>query len=263
VGGDLVVFGLEWMATRYGLEPLADLVQARARTMLNLAIRKAKGRSLNYDERTVIKSLQEIASSDSAILSDYLAGVIAGSGEADDGVSTVAQIGRLSSLQLRMHYVIYRALWQMEGPAPTGYDLRSHFEVASNLELFLSLEDLHLALPIDANGEGVRSMLMALHVLAREDLIGAHTSAGPTDLRPSGVAYDVQEPWRLMQLRPKQFPFAALICRPTPPGIELFLRGCGSEQHDPTFIRSLDAELVQLEIPDVSGGLIARLPSTA
>lgn len=262
MGGELVVFGLEWLAARYGLDPMADVVTARARRMLDGALRKARGRSLNYDERTVIKSLQEIASSDSEILSDYLAGVIAGSGKEDHGVSTVAQIGRLSSLHLRLHYVIYRALWQVEKPAPTGCDLRSHSEVASNLELFLSLEDLHLALPIDANGEGVRSMLMALHVLAREDLIGAHTAAGPTDLRPSAIAYDVQEPWRLMQLRQKHFPFAALICRPTPPGIELFLRGCGSEEHDPTFIRALDAELVQLAIPEVSGGLIARLPPT-
>lgn len=178
MGGELVVFGLEWLAARYGLDPMADVVTARARRMLDGALRKARGRSLNYDERTVVKSLQEVASSDSEILSDYLAGVIAGSGEEDHGVSTVAQIGRLSSLQLRLHYVIYRALWQIEKAATTGCDLRSHSEVASNLELFLSLEDLHLALPIDANGEGVRSILMALHVLAREDLIGAHTSAG-------------------------------------------------------------------------------------
>ncbi len=53
----------------------------------------------------------EAAFTDDELSADYLGGVLAASGPDDDsGVPIIAQIGRLSSLQLRMHYVMYREL---------------------------------------------------------------------------------------------------------------------------------------------------------
>lgn len=260
---DPVAIGLEWLATRYVIDPIADRVGARATRMLESARRKAAGQIINVDERTLIKALQEVAWTDDPIVADYLGGVVAGGGSNDGAVPTVAQIGRLSGLQIRIHYLVYRQLHACETARSTSTDLRSHRDIASNLELFLSLEDLLGALAFDTTvdrGDAVRDVISALHVLAREDLIRAHATTGSTDLRPSSVSYDVQEPWRLRELRSREFPFAALICGPTPPGVELFLRGCGSARTDPTYIRALDPLLVQIDLPTVRGGLVSELP---
>lgn len=258
---ELLTFGLEWVATRYAVDPVADRVTRRARGMLERAQRLGRDR-LSFDERTAMRALQEVAWTDDALVSDYLGGVVAGGEPDGGGVSAAAQVGRLSSLQLRLHYVVYRQLYFSEHQGHGQTDLRSHRDVANNLELYLSRDDLVSAFGLETDGEGVRQLLGALHVLAREDLIRAHSDHGPTDLRPSSTAYDVQEAWRLAELRSRAFPYAALICRPTPSGIELFLRGCGESRHDPAYIREMSGELIQADVAEVQGGLINDLPRT-
>ena len=62
---------------------------------------------------------------------------------------------------------------------------------------------------------------------------------------------------------PREFPAAGLVCSPTPSGIELFLWGCGNEEHDPTYIRNMDGELVQAPVDPVRGSLVVDLPALA
>jgi hypothetical protein len=257
---DLVEYGIEWAIARYGIDPLASRSESRIRRVLTKALAKAGNRTPGWDERTVIKALSEVATTDDVVVCDYLAGVIASSDGTDSGVSAVAQIGRLTSLQLRLHYVIYRQVWRSESESASLSDLRSHQAVAADLDLFLALDPLLAALDIGGGDAGVRHVLSALHVLAREDLIRGHSDAGPSDLRKFAVAYEIGEPGRLSELRSREFPCRGLICRPTPVGIELFLRGCGSEHYDPTYIRELPNALVQLDVADVDGELIRSLP---
>ena len=72
------------------------------------------------------KAFQEAALADDELMSDYLGGVVAASGPEDDfAIALVALIGRLSSLQLRLHYLIYRELaylWPTELTPPNIFE---------------------------------------------------------------------------------------------------------------------------------------------
>jgi len=83
----------------------------------------------------------EAAFTDDTVISNYLAGVIAGSSpESDAGIPVLAEIGRLSSFQLRVHFILYRALWRHGGPVGIPLFLpKSQLEQAFNAETF---EDL-------------------------------------------------------------------------------------------------------------------------
>lgn len=74
----------------------------------------AHGRDYQPSDRVAFKALAEAAVTDDELVADYLGGVIAASGAEDDsGVPVVARIGRMSALQLRIHYVIYRAVREL------------------------------------------------------------------------------------------------------------------------------------------------------
>ena len=74
----------------------------------------AAGSDYQPSDRVAFKALAEAAVSDDEIVADYLGGVIAASGAEDDsGVPVVARIGRMSAVQLRIHYVIYRAVQEL------------------------------------------------------------------------------------------------------------------------------------------------------
>ena len=264
VSAEVVISILEgYTAGKVVLDPLVDQGVLRARHIWQRALHKARGRYIPHDERSLMKVLQEGVLSDDAVLAEYLAGVIAGGNGTDDSVSTVAQIGRLSALQLRMHYVIYRQLWLSESARPSATDQRDPADTARNSTVFLRLEDLHAVLPIAANGDGERAMISALHVLAREALIADVGAARSGALRENPTTYEIREAWDLGLRWPREFPAAGLVCSPTPSGIELFLWGCGNEEHDPTYIRNMDGELVQAPVDPVRGSLVVDLPALA
>jgi hypothetical protein len=64
------------------------------------------------NERVAYRVLTDAAFSDDLVVAEYLAGVIAGSTESDEGIPVLAEISRLSALQLRLHYVMYRGWWR-------------------------------------------------------------------------------------------------------------------------------------------------------
>lgn len=80
----------------------------RTRTAAEAA---AGGRALQVSDRVAYRALTEAAVTDDELVADYLGGVIAASGPDDDrGTPVVSLISRLSSEQLRLHYLLYRGL---------------------------------------------------------------------------------------------------------------------------------------------------------
>lgn len=97
------------------LDAVADHLKERVKGRLNGTLEKAAAkagdRPLEYSDRVAAKTLNEAAFNDDELVADYLGGVLAASSPEDDaGAAIVAQIGRLSALQLRLHYVVYREL---------------------------------------------------------------------------------------------------------------------------------------------------------
>jgi hypothetical protein len=118
--------------------------------------------------------IEEAAWSDESIVAEYLSGVLAASSKSiisDRGVTIAALVRRLSSQELRLHYLLYGAMLGAIGPRK-HHDfrlrvnmVRLHCEVELD-ELFLSLE-----MP-QANWDERKQVLdHAVLGLAREDLI--------------------------------------------------------------------------------------------
>lgn len=92
-------------------EDLRRRIKDRLGRTREAADAKAGKEPLHVGDRIAFKALGEAALTDDPLIADYLGGVLAASGPNDDsGAAIVALIGRLSSLQLRLHYVIYREI---------------------------------------------------------------------------------------------------------------------------------------------------------
>jgi hypothetical protein len=96
-------------------DALAEHWKARIKARLDRTSKAAgfasHGRPIEANDRVAFKALSEAAFNDDELVADYLGGVLAGSTADDDaGVAVVALIGRLSALQLKLHYLIYREL---------------------------------------------------------------------------------------------------------------------------------------------------------
>ncbi|MCH6229341.1 hypothetical protein MK786_01125 [Microbacterium sp. CFH 31415] len=112
---------------------------------------------------------------DAEVVSEYLSGVLASSrtpdGSSDRGVSWVALIRRLSSDELRLHYVIYASARQIlleQGFEQTGS--------AHNIEVVLPLRDLAASTQMTHRRIGE-----SVEVLMREGLLGDAYRLGPRD----------------------------------------------------------------------------------
>lgn len=180
----------------------------------------AKGRALRPAERVAYKALAEAAISDDELIADYVGGVLAASGPNDDtGAAVVAQIGRLSSLQLRLHYVIYRELrrlWQMNSWPLNLYDVKSNPII--ELDVFQAL-----------GAQNVSKLQSALYVLLREGLIA--------------------EPWAIEPVDQDGQVSTVVWFRTSGPGAELFLWGHGVSPADAN--RIVDPELRLSVLTDV------------
>ena len=85
--------------TRRDPRPCFDVIdRARAKT---------GGRELDAGERTAWSVFDSAWKNDDSIVADYLGGILAASDD-DTGVPIAAQIARLSSLDLRLHFALYR-----------------------------------------------------------------------------------------------------------------------------------------------------------
>jgi hypothetical protein len=90
-------------------DALKDRIRSRLERTLKKAERKRPGVSPAAPDRVAVKVLSEAAFTDDEVVLEYLAGVLAASHkDSDEGAAVVALIGRLSALQLRLHFLIYR-----------------------------------------------------------------------------------------------------------------------------------------------------------
>jgi hypothetical protein len=215
------------------VEALAELWKERVLARLertNQAVaRKNPAAQALADERVAYRALLEAAFTDDDVVREYLAGVIAGSTATDDAVTALALIGQLSSLQLRLHYVIYRELWRyaqlLEGTiAMTVGDFAA-------MSLFLPKSSLESAY------EQPYDPLLARLLPAAEDLL-AHGLL--SDNAEGGVQVVGPHP-NLHLRRPNQIvtksrkgkkawrdvPEPGLVVGTSGRGINLLLQGCG------------------------------------
>jgi hypothetical protein len=208
----IVVAAVTSGATRIVAAPfegVAEAVKIRIRGRLDGTLDKAKAkagdRELAYSDQIAAKALNEAAWNDDELTADYLGGVLAASTLTDDsGAAIIAQISRLSAVQLRLHYVIYRELRRLDPqPRPNLYQSTE----ADKAGIRIPMVDLGPALQ-----EGALNALPgAVAALVREGLIGntwsAGKEAGAPDDNPLGLT---------------------LQARPTGVGAELFLWGHGA-----------------------------------
>ena len=180
---------------------------------------------------------------DEDVVVEYLAGVLASSrtpdAKDDAGVSWVALIGRLSSLEIRMHYVLYAALRQkVEGAKVDGYFEWTRRGVLVDVLPFLN------ALGIDKTHIANARFLHPAHTLQREGLL--------TDLTYGSRHYlETDVVWTKGRVLPEGAFFVHF--KPSVDGIALFLAGLGVGDQWYTYLS--EPELSSKLMDDESGEL--------
>ncbi|PPF88642.1 hypothetical protein C5C03_06485 [Clavibacter michiganensis] len=117
---------------------------------------------------------------DDDFLAEYLSGVLATArtpdGDDDRGVSWTALVGRMSADQLRLHYVLYRAIRSLR--VKQEWD-----SVSTALEdpVVVTYFDLTVVMGIPWTNEGMARLLEALYGLRAEDLVGDDLTHGSAE----------------------------------------------------------------------------------
>jgi hypothetical protein len=172
--------------------------------------------------RVALRLLEEGSYSDDEVVLEYLSGVLASSrtpdGRDDRGVPWTALISRLSSDQLRLHYVLYsaarRAIFDYEPSTPQARSTAlSH---ASGRLLFLPSEDLASAFDWSPDIDEDESDLArsAIVGLQREGLLGDYFATGPGDFLSRNLSRTFP-------------PRGGLVFQISTSGVALFLWGHG------------------------------------
>lgn len=169
---------------------VADAIRQRVKSRLdrtrNKAMQKASGGAHEISDRVAAKVFLEAAFTDDDLTLEYLAGVMAASGRDDAGAAVVAQIARLSALQLRFHYIVYRELRRLWPPqAPMNLYMDSE---AAKAGMRLPAEDLLTAL----GARGVQTIGNIVPVLHREGLIAGRYDFGAEAGNPQLVTARVR-----------------------------------------------------------------------
>ncbi|MEJ7719876.1 MAG: hypothetical protein WKF58_05290 [Ilumatobacteraceae bacterium] len=116
-----------------------------------------------------MEALDVAKSTDERAVADYLGGVLAASGEDDAGTPMVRLIGRLSSRDLRTHYVLYREFQRLITPNLGD----GEFEGVLYMQVvFIPTDELLSSIGCERNDEGFAALEGSLRNLAHEGLIG-------------------------------------------------------------------------------------------
>lgn len=252
---EVVKAGIEYVASRYALDPVMSRVDARLRRFVPLLHNKLGSKTYRASDRVLVRALEEAAVTDDELVASYIGGV-AGSGPDDDaGTAVIAQISRLSSLQLRLHYLIYRAVWQAALAALAAsngsLDLRDPDQLQTACLMFIPMNEIYAVLGLPDEPRSVEQVTSLLRVLAREDLIARELIESNGRLVPGYLFGSEAQVPQKYSLRYSTLKRPGLMFAPTPAGIELFLWGCGADEHDPVAMRMLPNSLA--EQPNVSG----------
>jgi hypothetical protein len=157
--------------------------------------------------------LNEGSFCDAALATEYLGGVLASSrtevSRDDRGAALISLVARLSTYQLRLHYILYRVFAEIYGGSnATVSDSASR----QTLCTYLPTNVFHDAMDFSEEENHEVIMHHALVGLGREDLLGPNWALGGADLiRKHG--YSV--------------PAHGLVIEPSVFGVELFLHAHG------------------------------------
>jgi hypothetical protein len=250
---ELVRVAAEYVAARYLADPLMSRAEERLRRFVPVLQARLGDRPYRASDRVTVRALEEAALTDDALLASYLGGVLAASGPEDDtGAAVIAQIGRLSALQLRLHFVLYRAVQQFDAVDATQLiDLRDPDELRAAYSLFIPVQEVNIALGGLTEGpSAIERVSSMMRVLAREGLIASELEGSGWRVTPG---YEIGDPTKLEKMfrSESSIPGPGLVAGPTPSGIELFLWGIGGDDHDPAALRTIPVALVDQLHPQV------------
>jgi hypothetical protein len=151
-----------------------------------------------------------------ALSAEYFGGVLASSRSGisrdDRGASFIALISRLSTYQIRAHYIFYYVLKKLYD----GSDLKIGTDT-HKMKVFISYDTFTTAMEFS---EGENSGILSVHILnglRRENFLG-HFSYGGQEFLKEGAYV--------------QAPGAGIVLQPTTIGVELFLWAHGKSDLD-------------------------------
>lgn len=201
---------------------------------------EAHNRSGPANPRVAHKVLEEGSYADDELMAEYFSGLLAASrtpsGRDDRAVFWTNVVGSLSTVQIRLHYALYRA-WatQLSGRTDVNLNIEKGRNAATaEMTLLDALCITEALLPTgELSSTAVPNFAHAVIGLAREGLIGQGYGYG--DSEATGR---------------KESPYPQLFWTcPTAAGVELFGWALGLDGLDSRSFCSLD------EIPDGPGGL--------
>lgn len=242
------------------LGPTADvmgsqLVEWYKRTNVERVARKADAKAHtapggSIPPRVAAEVFDKAQWANDEFVAEYLSGVLASArtadGSDDSAVSWTALVSRMSSTQLRLHYILYSTA--------------RHHLLGRQIELTNDLEQLPIYIPLlpvlvalDMGPRGGDAFNEAITTLVREGLISARYE---TDTSGERIGSE--------KSLPKQ---PAMIYRLSPGGIMLFMRGGGSRV---TLVKAIaDAgaaidyrEVVGVDVPVLGSSLLSEMPDT-
>jgi hypothetical protein len=181
-------------------EHLKERIKARLDRTREAAEAKTGGRPLDVADRIAFKALGEAAISDDPLMADYLGGVLAASGpNNDEGAAVIAMIGRLSSLQLRVHYIIYREIRRLwPDPSLNLYETPRANQAGVRIPTTEMMRAVGRASGDRTSGDAIGSAIAVLQnegLIADEWYFAVEEPGGPethsTRVRPTGLGAEL------------------------------------------------------------------------
>lgn len=217
---------------------IKDFVQKRAET-LNKIFAKAISKSKNLEEEGAVPPkvlrdiLNEATFNEDAISIEYFGGVLASSKTGisrDDRASTItAALARLSTYEIRAHYVIYSCIREIfSGSSVNIYEATGR----SDLKVYMPFEVFTVSMDFSEQelSEATNFINHCMFGLARDSLIDDSFSYGsPEHMKAAGV----EDPGRV----------GGILVGPSVLGAEMFLRAHGMSQSEASNLTSTSLSL--------------------
>jgi hypothetical protein len=189
--------------TRKAVENLGRILTIARRKLGNRAEQPG-----SIPPRTVQKLLTDGSFIDDDVCAEYFGGVVASSrsqtGRDDRGTFFLDMIGRLSTYQIRAHYVFYSCLRQLYRAPDCDLDNIQHCDAA---RVYIAEGAFKRAMDYQPSEDAERLTSHVLWGLAKEQLIG-HFISGSAEL---------------LRRMKSSVPGDGIVMTPTPVGAELFL----------------------------------------
>lgn len=209
LGPTLDLLGIEIkQLTQKRLENLKKIVNAGQRKLNNR-------RATRVAPRIIKEIIREGTLNDDSVATEYWGGVLAASvtgiDRDDRGVAILSLLSRLSTYQLRTHYILYRVLRELYVGKRRDLGSIDDFRL---MQAYVRLDTYHKAMAFDRK-ESSREAVILGHVLAglaRESLIDGRYRFGEQSH---------------LEILSREAPAPGIIFQPTPFGLEVFLWAYG------------------------------------